>query len=497
MFSVLRRGRRCSVLLVVSSWLIVSAPPVGAQAPQKSEPERETQWWKGSIAAQAAAIDFVVVFRPDDAGGYAATIDIPVQGAKDLALTEVVLSATTLRFVLPPPPGAPAMAQAVFELQRDAGGKTATGQLKQHGMTIPVRMEQITADQAKAVGPPRPQTPKPPFPYVQREVSYENPVDGMQLAATLTLPSAAGPHPALLLITGSGPQDRDETLFGHKPFLVIADHLARHGIAVLRVDDRGVGGSTGSTEDATLKDCANDVIAGIKLLQKQPEIDARRIGLLGHSEGAIIAPLVASKFKGVACIVLLAGPGVPGDQLLNTQLVALARAAGQSAQRVEEQAAAHRRMLELAAEDGDESELRAAMRQLVKLQLEAGGGTADSTRLDAGTELGMKQMHAPWMRAFIKHDPREALRKLSCPVLALNGSLDLQVPAKENLPQIQQALRDGGNTDATIKELPGLNHLFQEAKTGLPTEYATIEQTIAPAVLGEITDWLRVRFKLD
>jgi hypothetical protein len=490
--------RRRSVLLAIIILAFGAPHRLLAQAPRAAKPpEGEAQWWKGSFEVGGAKTDFVVVFRAaGQAGQYAATIDIPVQGAKDLALTDVVLTATELRFALPPPPGAAATAKAVFELKRDADGKAASGTLKQHGLTLPTHMERVTEDEARAVGPPRPQTPKPPFPYTQREVTYENPVDQTKLAGTLTIPQGAGPHPAVILITGSGAQDRDETIFGHKPFLIIADHLTRRGIAVLRVDDRGVGGSSGSTAESTTKSFANDVISGLKFLKKQPEIDPQRIGLVGHSEGGVIAPLVASKSKDVACIVLLAGSAIPGDKLLGIQLAALSRAAGMPADLVEKQTTAQQRIFELMAQDADEAALRGAVRELVKLQLAEGSKPDDAAQLDAATEAGVKQLSAPWMRFFLKYDPRDALRKVKCPVLALNGSLDLQVPPKDNLPEIERALREAGNGDVTVKELLGLNHLFQEAKTGLVLEYATIEQTIAPVALDEIATWLRARFKL-
>ncbi len=481
--------------------LTLSTPAmVLAQPPQASEtPDREAQWWKGTFEAQGMAIDFVVVFRPvADAGRYTATIDVPVQGARGLALDDVVLDVTQLRFTLPPPPGAPPAAKAVFDLRREKNGRTATGTLKQHGLTLTARMERITEDEAQAVGPPRPQTPKPPFPYETRDVTYDNPVDHTKLAGTLTIPAGPGPHPAVILISGSGSQDRDETIFGHKPFLVLADHLTRRGVAVLRVDDRGVGGSSGSTLGSTSKDFANDVITGIKFLQKQPEIDGRRIGLVGHSEGGLIAPLVASKSKDVACIVLLAGPALPGAKLLNLQLEALLRAAGKSAADIERQSQVHRKLLELVVGDADDEALRDAARKLIRIQLEMSGEPEPPAEmLDAQTEQALAQVKTPWMRWFLKHDPREVLEKVKCPVLALIGSLDLQVPPKENLPEIEHALQKAGNASATVKELPGLNHLFQEAKTGQVPEYAVIEQTLAPAALEEVTGWLRKQFGLE
>ncbi len=461
--------------------------------------DREPQWWKGSFEAQGMTLDFVVAFRPtSDSDGYTATIDIPVQGAKNLALSEVVLTPERLGFAIPPPPGAPAIAKAVFELRREEDGRTANGTLQQSGFTFAVRMERVTEEEARAVGPPRPQTPKPPFPYEAREVTYQNPVDDTRLAGTLTIPPGSGPHPAVILITGSGAQDRDETLFGHKPFMVWADHLTRHGIAVLRMDDRGVGGSSGSTADSTSKDFANDVIAGLKFLQQQPEIDRRRLGLVGHSEGGIIAPLVASKSKDVACMVLLGGPALPGAKLLNLQLEALVRAAGLSEADIERQSQAQRKLIDLVVADAEADAVRDAARELIRVQFEAlDERNPSEEQLDGQTKVAVAQVSSPWMRWFLKHDPREVLVKVKCPTLALIGSLDLQVPPKENVPELAKAFRQAGNTQATVKELPGLNHLFQPAKTGLVAEYAAIDQTLAPAVLDEVTSWLREQLKVE
>ncbi len=484
-------GRWTTPLVLLAVALAHAVP--AAQAQSATRPETETQWWKGVCETPGIALDFIVVFKPGpERGQYTATIDIPVQMAKGLPLIDVVLSDTDMRFTIAPPAG------AVFELTRTADAKTATGELKQHGMTFPAHMQRITEEEAKSVGPPRPQTPKPPFPYTQRDVTYENSKDSTKLAGTLTIPEGAGPHPAVLLITGSGPQDRDETIFGHKPFFVIADHLTRHGIAVLRVDDRGVGGSTGAKPDVTTADFATDVEAGVAFLKHQPEIDPRRIGLLGHSEGGEIAPLVAAESHDVACIVLLSGPGLPGSELLILQNEALLKAAGASPEVIKRHTDAHRAVHECVARKADEDTLRKAVQELVTIQLSASGGPDPTPeQIDSATKLGMAQFTSNWLRWFLTHDPRETLRKVKCPVLALGGSLDLQVPPKENLPEIEKALKAGGNTDATTKELPGLNHLFQEAKTGQVAEYATIDQTFSPTALDVLTIWLRTHFKLE
>lgn len=497
LLAALHRIRRTTrIWPLIALLLATQGVPARAAQPQKTE----AQWWKGRVTLPGITLDFVVVFRPvDEAGQYSARIDIPVQGAKDLALVDVTLTQSEICFTLPPPPGAPPAAKAVFTAQRAADGRSATGELKQHGQTFPLRMERISEAEAQTVGPERPQTPKPPFPYKQRDVTYENPKDGTKLAGTLTIPEGGGRHPAVILITGSGPQDRDETIFGHKPFLVLADHLTRHGIAVLRVDDRGVGGSTGRVSEATSRDLAGDVLVGVEFLAKQPELDPNRIGLIGHSEGGLIAPLVAAESKRVACIVLLSGSGLPGSDILSMQLQAILRAAGRTEAQVADQLKAQRQVLERAASDAGEGEILQALRELVRIQLSQAEPTSAPAEEQIGAlaEQALKGMRSPWMRFFLRLDPRESLRLVKCPVLALGGSLDLQVPPKENLPEIEKALRAGGNDNVTVKELPGLNHLFQEAQTGLVAEYAMIPQTIAPLVLDEVASWLRMQFRLE
>jgi pimeloyl-ACP methyl ester carboxylesterase len=336
----------------------------------------------------------------------------------------------------------------------------------------------------------RPQHPKPPFPYAQREVKYKNSTDGSTIAGTLTLPREKGLHPAALLITGSGLQDRDETIAGHKPFLVLADHLTRRGIAVLRVDDRGIGGSTGDPKRATPQVNATDVAAGAAFLRAQPEVDPKRVGLIGHSEGGIIAPLVASQSKEIAFIVSLAGTGLPGAEINLAQMEILLRATpGFTDEERARLTAAQKKIIELIKADADDDALAAAIRAASEIQHKA----ASKAELDTAIADATRQAGSPWFRAFAKLDPREAWRKVSCPVLALNGEKDTQVPADANLAAIAKALADGGNKDVTTRKLPALNHLFQTSKTGMLDEYAQIEETFHAPALDLIASWIRER----
>jgi pimeloyl-ACP methyl ester carboxylesterase len=311
----------------------------------------------------------------------------------------------------------------------------------------------------------------------------------------LTLPRSGGPFPAVLLITGSGPQDRDETIFGHKPFLVLADYLTRRGVAVLRVDDRGVGGSTGNVQDATSADFADDVLAGVEFLRGRKEINASQIGLLGHSEGGIIAPLVASRSRDIAFIVLLAGTGLPGDEILYQQAAAILKLTGADAESLARQKALQERMFVVLRQEKDRAAAETKLRAAVAGLTPKAGKEEKSEVVEAQPLLeGQIQMAlTPWFRHFLDYDPRPALRKVTCPVLALNGEKDVQVDARANLRAIEAALREGGNKDVTTQELPNLNHLFQTCKTGSVSEYSAIEETLAPVALETIAKWIAKR----
>ena len=348
---------------------------------------------------------------------------------------------------------------------------------------------------AAAEPPARPQEPKPPFPYSSEEVHYET--NGVKLAGTLTLPAGNGPFPAVLLLTGSGAQNRDEEVFGHKPFLVIADHLTRAGIAVLRMDDRGIGGSTGSVSNSTTADFADDALAGVRFLKSHPHIAPGRIGLLGHSEGGIIAPLAASRSRDVAFVILLAGTGLPGAEVLLDQGTRIARAEGAPEGRIQTQTADQRKVFELIRTEKDPVALRAKLQDVARAQV-ARLPEAERRSLGDNPEAFVdKQVEValtPWFRFFLAYDPRPALAHLRIPVLALNGERDLQVSADLNLPEIGKALKAAKDPDVTLRRLPNLNHLFQHATTGDISEYAKSAETISPEVLDIVTKWILERF---
>jgi pimeloyl-ACP methyl ester carboxylesterase len=438
--------------------------------------------WEGKLVLPTAELDIKADLALE-AGSLTGTLDIPAQGAKGIPLADFAIDGANIRFKMQGIPGDPTFDGTLAD-------GDITGKFLQGGGTFSFNLGR------EAIPPPnRPQEPKPPFPYDQEEVSYSN-VD-ITLAGTLTLPKGSEKSPAALMITGSGPQNRDEALLGHKPFLVIADHLTRAGIAVLRVDDRGVGGSTGNLAQSTSADFATDVLAGVEFLKTHDRINAGKIGVIGHSEGGIVGPLAASQSDDIAFVVMLAGTGVPGSEILPLQLEMIAKAEGVPQETIDKQLALQNKILALLASDTSTEEIEAPFREVVAeqvdLAIELAGEDTEIPREQA-IDQAVQQVLNPWFRFFVNYDPKPALTKVSVPVLVLNGELDTQVDADQNLPEIEKALKNGGNKDFTIKRLPSLNHLFQTATTGAFSEYAKIEETFDPATLKLISDWILKRF---
>lgn len=472
--------------------VVVAPEPAPAPAPA---PAPET--WVGTVEPLGATLDIILRLEPDPdkPGTWRGRLDIPMQGIKDFPLQDVDLDAEGLEFTLAPPGGTEAQ-RAVFVAAREPNAATAQGELNQNGMSFPLKLRRLAPGESPEVGPKRPQEPKPPFPYATREVSVISEVDGVALAGTLTAPNDGARHPAVVLLTGSGAQDRDESILGHKPFLVLADHLTRSGIVVLRVDDRGVGGSGGNLANTPHETQRRDASAALTWLQGQPEVDPTRIGLIGHSEGANIAILTAAADKRVAFLVLLAGMGVSGKQILPMQMAALLRAGGAAEDALPGLIKLENKLIAAVLKKAPQAELETLARELTRRQLEQSKPPTPITpeQLDTLVKAGLAAFETESFRSLLRHDPRPSLRKLkTTPVLALNGTLDLQVPATENLGEIEKALRAAGNKDITIKPLPGLNHLFQHAKTGQVEEYSKIEETLAPELLQEVSSWISAR----
>lgn len=456
----------------------------------------EERWGGAILIPTQPPLEFELRWTPGPSPR--ATMAIPAQHLPATALTGVTAAGTAMTFTLEPPGAQPA-AYAHFAVERGDDGRTARGTLHQHGAELVVQMRRLAAGETVADGPVRPQLPKPPFPYDSREASYQS-KDGTTLAGTLTVPRGGGPYPAVLLITGTGAQDRDEALMGHRPFLVLADHLTRNGIAVLRVDDRGVGGSSGDTAATDLEGKTDDALAGLAWLARQPDLDPARLGLIGHSEGGLIAPMAAARVgttPPIAFIVLLAGPGKSGAEISVSQLELMMKVAGVAPAVIAARVVGQRRLLAAQAATADPVELRAAVAEQVDLLVRIGTPAERAQLTGAGREAaidnGVAGLASAASRSFSMTDPAPFLEQVRCPVLALGGSLDLQVPAEDNLARVHGALVRGGNLDVTTELLPGLNHLFQPAKRGLVEEYALIETTFDPGALGRISDWLRAR----
>jgi uncharacterized protein len=340
----------------------------------------------------------------------------------------------------------------------------------------------------------------PRFAYYEEQVFFPNQKHRIRLAGTLSLPLHKGPLPAAVLITDAGPHDRNERMFGHKPFLVLADHLTRLGIAVLRVDDRGVGKSTGSFSDATSEDFAADALAGIDYLKTRKEIAHEEVGLVGHGEGGLIAAMAAAQSTDVAFVVMMAGPGLNGDQIILGSGGADLKGGWLSDEMVAEIRAAQERIFAIIKNEHDRLVSETKIRKeaeifrglAARIRSEAPESQKDRAEtIAAAIENQIALFLSRWFRFYLMYDPRTALMKVKCPVLAVNGEKDIQVPARENLEAIREALKSGGNTGYTILTLPHLNHLFQTAETGSISEYDQIQETISVVALDTISNWIQ------
>lgn len=434
--------------------------------------------WQGILKVSGIELRIVFKISEQSDGVLTASMDSPDQGAKDIPADEVIFENGNLRLEIK-------SAMGVFEGKLQDDNLSIEGEWKQSGQSFPLVLKRV--DEPAEVR--RPQEPKKPYPYQEEEVIYENKQAAVKLAGTLTIPGQGGPFPAVLLISGSGPQDRNERILGHHPFLVLADYLTRLGIAVLRVDDRGVGKSGGDFTQATSEDFASDVLAGLEYLKSREEINPKQIGLIGHSEGGIIAPMVAVQSSDVAFIILMAGTGLMGEEILYLQGELILRAEGASDEAIAKNRSLQEQMFTIVKEEKDSITAEKRLRTILEDAISELEGR-EKEMAQAKAEAQIELILSPWFRYFLTYDPRPTLTKVKCPVLAINGQKDLQVPPKENLAAIEEALKAGGNNNYTIKELSGLNHLFQTAETGSLSEYAKIEETISPTALKIMSDWI-------
>ncbi|HYL86992.1 MAG TPA: alpha/beta fold hydrolase [Candidatus Angelobacter sp.] len=430
--------------------------------------------WQGALIGNGMRLRLQLHVSHDDQKQLVAALDSPDQKVSGLPANKVSQKDDVFHFEIP-------FVDGVYEGTLNATRTAITGTWTQNGSTRNLEFKRSD----KLLELRRPQNPVKPYPYREEELTFPNEAAKISLAGTLTIPQGSGPFPAAILISGSGPHDRDENLDGHRPFLVLADHLTRNGIAVLRFDKRGIGKSAGNYEQAVTEDFAGDTEAALAYMKTRKEVDSRKIGLIGHSEGGLIAPLVAIHSHDVAWIVLLAGPGLKGEDVLLLQSEAMLRVAGVPDGEIFRTLAFNKKSYSLVREENDPVALRAKLNDLV--QSTSTGAAVPAEALQAQIRV----LLSPWFRAFLDYDPVPALQKTTCPILALNGEKDLQVPPKENLSKIKKALEDGGNKDFLATEMPGLNHLFQHAPTGSPTEYGAIEETMAPEALSSVSDWIK------
>lgn len=440
--------------------------------------------WAGALDVGGQKLR-LVVHLVNTSGAWSGSMDSLDQGANGIPFSLVTVDGARLHLEI-------AAIGGSYDGTLSDDGKTIQGTWKQSGASL--TLDLARGEAASMPEPKRPQEPKPPFPYRAEDVTIPGP-GGITLAGTLTLPQGTGPFPAVVLISGSGAQDRDELVFNHRPFLVLADHLTRQGLAVLRMDDRGTGKSTGHFATATTEDFAQDVTAEVAFIRARKDIDGKRVGLVGHSEGGIIAPMVASRSGDVSFIVLMAGVGVPMEHIIVRQLSQILKASGAGDEVIAFNAKAMGRMCTIAKADQDSILVRARL-ELAADSLSAEFAAMDSSQAAVGRQMlnrGIDMVSSRWFRYLLRLDFTAALKKVRVPVLAINGSLDIQVDPRENLPAIEKALRAGGNPDVTIREMPGLNHLFQTATTGSPMEYASIEETMSPEAMKVVSDWIAAR----
>ena len=461
-------------LLCTAASVLLAAAAAAAQTPTAAG------LWQGSL--QVAPTTALAVFfnLQGAAPALTGTLRVPQQTDQKLPLNGVVVRHDSLLLEA-------TVLHARFAGKFSADGQQVAGAWYQGGAQLPLVLRRGTEQAVGAATPARPQLPKAPFPYRSQDLTFPNRKAGFDLAGTLTLPAGKGPFPAVVLVTGSGPEDRDEAVFGHQPFLVIADYLTRRGFAVLRYDDRGVGQSKGTFKGALTTDFATDALAALAYLRTRPDIRPHQVALLGHSEGGTIGWQAAAQPGGPDLLVSLAGTGLPGDAVLLRQQKDLARAAGADSAAIGANYRLHRAIFaELRRQPATLPTAALEAKLIPVVQAHAPGTSADQAR------QAIQRLTDPWMHAFLLSDPAPYLARVKCPVLALNGTTDLQVAADENLPAIARGLRAAHNPDVTTRALPQLNHLFQ-TDPAAKADYGAIEETFAPVALQAIGDWLSAR----
>ena len=452
-----------------------------AQEDQKKEEKKFTSLWEGTLKISSVSLRIVFKIFNNDDGSLGAFLDSPDQGANNIPVSSITMTGDSLKIAIQMIGGS-----YIGKIYKDSA--IVKGSFKQAGMVLPLDLKKID----KLAEVKRPQNPQKPYPYNDEEITFENKSANITLAGSFTYPKGEGRFPAVVLVTGSGPQDRDEALMNHKPFLVISDYLTRNGIAVLRFDDRGLGKSKGNFAAATSEDFTTDALAAVEYLKTRKEVDPKKIGVAGHSEGGLIAPMCAVSSNDVSFIVLLAGPGVSGKDILILQTELIMKAEGSKEEDINKAVEQNKRIYKVITEESDSILM---YKKLFALYDEDISKMSDDEKKKPDNskesfERAIKTLLSPWFRFFIKYNPQPTIEQVTVPVLALNGEKDLQVPPFQNLPEIEKALKTGGNKNFKTVELPGLNHLFQPAKTGGVSEYGKIETTFSEDALKIMKDWI-------
>ncbi|MFC2101317.1 alpha/beta hydrolase family protein [Bacteroidota bacterium] len=462
-----------ALLIMIIVFMMISQENLHAQNKQSIK-EYLAGNWTGMLKVQVYELTIFFRFNLNENDSLTAVLDSPDQGAKDILVDGITYENDTLILTV-------SSVKGTYTGIINLDDTLMKGKWMQSGMELDLDLTKVeTLPELN-----RPQEPKPPYPYKVEELSFDNTEAGIKLAGTLTLPESEGPFPAVILVSGSGPQNRNEELMGHKPFLVIADYLTKNNIAVLRYDDRGIGDSEGNFSSSTSVDFASDVAAAFEFLKSHKQINHKKIGIAGHSEGGLIAPMIAAENKEVAFIILLAGPGLAGEEILIAQTELILKAEGTDEKEIAKLINTNRKIYKVLKSTPDNDK---AGKKIRKIAMKTIDKTDQASKARIEQSIGV--LTSVWYRYFLTYDPYPALTQVQCPVMALIGENDLQVPAKKNLEFIEKALQEGGNTNYLIKELKGLNHLFQTSETGSPGEYSKIEETFAPEALEIITKWI-------
>lgn len=464
-------------ILLVVLWTISFQQSFG-----QVEKEQVAGSWLGNLNAGNIELRLVFNISVAEEASFEATLDSPDQGAMGLPLGEVSVIGDSLRIEAPMIKG--------FYVGKFTSSTTIEGEWNQAGRSFVLNLDK----QAGAFVLNRPQEPQPPFPYKEEEISFEQKAQGFSLGGTLTVPEGQGPFPVVVLVTGSGSQNRDEEIFGHKPFKLIADHLSRNGIAVLRYDDRGVASSGGSATGSTTADHAIDARSAVEYLFTRSEIDKSRIGVIGHSEGGMIAFMLASEYDDLSFIISLAGPGVDGKTILLEQSEYISRMSGVDESVLEDNKIVMSKVYELMMTNESHQSWGEEVIEYISTYYsnkEMNNYSQEDIEQSKKNLLGsIPESSYAWMRYFVMFDPSSEFDSIKCPVLALNGEKDCQVLPEKNITAIKKGLLASGNSQVTAMILPGLNHLFQNCETGLPEEYSQIEETFDPNTLELISDWI-------